>query len=67
MESEVPEGQADQERPGGHGRVCRPVGGYGNLVLVDHGARAYSPDGYLGVLGVNNGQRLDAQAAVGTV
>ena len=40
--------------------------GYGNLVIVDHGARAYSLYGYLGALGVSRGQRLDAQAAVGT-
>jgi murein hydrolase activator len=40
--------------------------GYGNLVIVDHGTRAYSLYGYLGALGVNRGQRVEAQAAVGT-
>jgi septal ring factor EnvC (AmiA/AmiB activator) len=41
--------------------------GYGNLVIVDHGARAYSLYGYLGSLGAARGQRLDQQTVVGTV
>ena len=40
--------------------------GYGNLVIVDHGARAYSLYGYLGALGANRGQRVDALAVIGT-
>jgi septal ring factor EnvC (AmiA/AmiB activator) len=41
--------------------------GYGNLVIVDHGARAYSLYGYLGAVGAVRGQRIDPQAVVGTV
>ena len=41
--------------------------GYGNLVIVDHGSRAYSLYGYLGSVGATRGQRLDPQAVVGTV
>ena len=41
--------------------------GYGNLVIVDHGARAYSLYGYLGSVGAVRGQRVEAQAVVGTV
>ncbi len=41
--------------------------GYGNLVIVDHGARAYSLYGYLGTVGAVRGQRIDPQAVVGTV
>lgn len=41
--------------------------GYGNLVIVDHGARAYSLYGYLGTVGAVRGQRIDPRAAVGTV
>ena len=40
--------------------------GYGNLVIVDHGGRAYSLYGYLGTLGTSRGDRLEALAAVGT-
>ncbi len=41
--------------------------GYGNLVIVDHGARAYSLYGYLGTVGAVRGQRIDLQAVLGTV
>jgi septal ring factor EnvC (AmiA/AmiB activator) len=41
--------------------------GYGNLVIVDHGARAYSLYGYLGSVGAVRGQRVEPQAVVGTV
>jgi murein hydrolase activator len=40
--------------------------GYGNLVIVDHGARAYSLYGYLGTIEVTHGQRVEALAVVGT-
>jgi septal ring factor EnvC (AmiA/AmiB activator) len=36
--------------------------GYGNLVILDHGDRAYSLYGYLGSLHVARGDRVDAQA-----
>lgn len=40
--------------------------GYGNLVIVDHGDRAYSLYGYLSSLGVTRGDRVDPQAELGT-
>jgi septal ring factor EnvC (AmiA/AmiB activator) len=66
MEIGVPEGQPVRTVHEGTVAFADPFEGYGNLVIVDHGARAYSLYGYLGALGVNRGQHLDAQAAVGT-
>jgi septal ring factor EnvC (AmiA/AmiB activator) len=66
MEIGVPEGQPVRSVHEGTVAFADQFEGYGNLVIVDHGARAYSLYGYLGALGVNRGQRLDAQAAVGT-
>jgi septal ring factor EnvC (AmiA/AmiB activator) len=40
--------------------------GYGNLVIVEHGGRSYSLYGYLGLLDVSRGQRVDPQAVLGT-
>ena len=40
--------------------------GYGNLVIVDHGSRAYSLYGYLGSIGASRGQRVDQAAVLGT-
>ena len=39
--------------------------GYGNLVIVDHADRTFSLYGYLGTLGVQRGDRIDAQAELG--
>jgi septal ring factor EnvC (AmiA/AmiB activator) len=66
MEIGVPEGQPVRTVHEGTVAFADPFEGYGNLVIVDHGARAYSLYGYLGVIGVNRGQHLDAQAAIGT-
>ena len=66
MEIEVAEGQPVRTVHEGTVAFADPFEGYGNLVIVDHGARAYSLYGYLGALGVNRGQHLEAQAAVGT-
>ena len=66
MEIGVPEGQPVRTVHEGTVAFADQFEGYGNLVIVDHGARAYSLYGYLGALGVNRGQHLDAQAAVGT-
>ena len=65
MEIGVPEGQPVRSIHEGTIAFADQFEGYGNLVIVDHGARAYSLYGYLGALGVNRGQHLDAQAAVG--
>lgn len=40
--------------------------GYGNLVILDHGDGAYSLYGHLSSLSVTRGDRVDAQASVGT-
>jgi septal ring factor EnvC (AmiA/AmiB activator) len=40
--------------------------GYGNLVILDHGDGAYSLYGYLSEMEVARGDRLDAQAPIGT-
>jgi septal ring factor EnvC (AmiA/AmiB activator) len=66
MEIEVPEGQPVRTVHEGTVAYADQFEGYGNLVIVDHGARAYSLYGYLGALGVSRGQRIDNQAAVGT-
>ena len=39
--------------------------GYGNLVIVEHGANSYSLYGYLGSLSVARGDRVDTQAELG--
>jgi septal ring factor EnvC (AmiA/AmiB activator) len=44
-----------------------PFTGFGPLVIVDHGARAYTLYGYLGTLGVTKGARVDKGARLGTV
>ena len=41
--------------------------GYGQLVIIDHGSRAYSLYGYLGSVDTARGQRIDPLAVVGTV
>ena len=66
MEIGVPEGQPVRSVHEGTVAFADPFEGYGNLVIIDHGSRAYSLYGYLGALGVNRGQHVDAQAAVGT-
>ena len=42
-------------------------GGFGNLVIVDHGSQAYSLYGNLLDIGVNKGTRVEHGQAVGTV
>jgi septal ring factor EnvC (AmiA/AmiB activator) len=39
--------------------------GYGNLVIVEHGERAFSLYGYLDSIQAAQGEHVDAQAAVG--
>jgi murein hydrolase activator len=41
--------------------------GYGQLVILDHGNRAYSLYGYLSTLAVSQGARVEAGQALGTV
>jgi septal ring factor EnvC (AmiA/AmiB activator) len=42
-----------------------PFSGYGNLVIVDHGAQAFSLYGQLGATQVERGARLDRGDTVG--
>jgi septal ring factor EnvC (AmiA/AmiB activator) len=67
MEIEAEEGQPVRNIHEGTVAFADQFEGYGNLVIVDHGGRAYSLYGYLGSLGATRGQRLDPQAVIGTV
>jgi septal ring factor EnvC (AmiA/AmiB activator) len=67
MEIEAPEGQPVRNIHEGTVAFADQFEGYGNLVIVDHGSRAYSLYGYLNSVGTTRGQRLDPQAVVGTV
>jgi murein hydrolase activator len=67
MEIEAEEGQPVRNIHEGTVAFADQFEGYGNLVIVDHGGRAYSLYGYLGSLGATRGQRVDPQAVVGTV
>jgi septal ring factor EnvC (AmiA/AmiB activator) len=40
--------------------------GYGELVIIEHGDKTYSLYGYLGAVSVAKGDRVDAQAPIGT-
>ena len=44
-----------------------PFSGFGNLVILDHGAHAYSLYGYLSALAVTKGDHVDRSARVGDV
>jgi septal ring factor EnvC (AmiA/AmiB activator) len=66
MEIGVKEGQAVRAVHEGTVAFADQFAGYGNLIILDHGGRSYSLYGYLGALDVTRGQRLDAQAVVGT-
>ena len=67
MEIEAQEGQPVRNIHEGTVAFADQFEGYGNLVIVDHGSRAYSLYGYLNSVGATRGQRLDPQAVVGTV
>ncbi len=62
----APEGQTVRVVHEGVVAFSGPFTGYGNLVIVDHGDRSYSLYGHLNSVQVATGQRLDAQAPVGT-
>jgi septal ring factor EnvC (AmiA/AmiB activator) len=67
MEIEGQEGQPVRNIHEGTVAFADKFEGYGNLVIVDHGSRAYSLYGYLDSVGATRGQRLDQQAVLGTV
>jgi murein hydrolase activator len=66
IEISVSEGQPVRNVHEGTVAYADQFTGYGNLVIVDHGARAYSLYGYLGTIEVTRGQRVEALATVGT-
>ncbi len=66
MEIGVSEGQPVLAVHEGTVAFAGPFTGYGNLVIVEHGAASYSLYGYLGAIEVAVGERLDVQARVGT-
>lgn len=66
MEIGLPEGQPVGTVHDGTVAFAGQFTGYGNLVIVEHGPRSHSVYGYLGVIEVSTGERLDAQARVGT-
>ena len=66
MEIGAPEGQPVRSVHEGTVAYADPFEGYGNLVIVDHGGRAYSLYGYLGALGTSRGTRIEAGTVVGT-
>jgi septal ring factor EnvC (AmiA/AmiB activator) len=52
---------------GGTIAYAEPFSGFGNLVIIDHGANNYSLYGYLASLSVQRGQTVDSGAEVGRV
>lgn len=65
MELAVAEGQPVQSVHEGQVAFAGPFTGYGNLVIVDHGDRAYSLYGHLESADVTTGQRVAVQAPLG--
>ena len=66
MEIEVSEGQPVRSIHEGTIAFSDQFEGYGNLVIVDHGNRAYSLYGFLESLDASRGARVDAGSTVGT-
>jgi len=66
MEIAVADGQPVRAVHDGTVAFAGPFAGYGNLVILDHGARSHSLYGYLHRVDVATGERVDAQAPVGT-
>ena len=66
IEIDVPEGQPVRSIHEGTVAFADQFAGYGNLVIVDHGNRAYSLYGFLSALDVSRGARVEAGTAVGT-
>ena len=61
----VPEGAAVRSVHEGVVAYADAFTGYGNLVIVDHGDRAYSLYGHLSELSVEKGERVDITTTVG--
>ncbi len=65
MELAAAERQAVRSVHEGHVAFAGPFTGYGNLVIVDHGDRAYSLYGHLESVEVTTGQRVAVQGHLG--
>jgi septal ring factor EnvC (AmiA/AmiB activator) len=65
IELSLPEGEAVRAVHEGTVAYADPFTGYGNLVIVDHGDRAYSLYGHLSALSVKKGDRVEASTTVG--
>lgn len=65
MELSLPEGEAVRAVHDGTVAFADQFTGYGNLVIVDHGDRAYSLYGHLGSLSVRRGEHVGATGTVG--
>ena len=67
MEISAPEGTPVAAVHPGTVDYADAFSGFGNLVIVDHGANYYSLYGYLGSVEVTRGQRVDAGTELGRV
>jgi septal ring factor EnvC (AmiA/AmiB activator) len=67
IEIAAPEGTSAQAIHDGVVAFADRFAGFGNLVIVDHGAQAFSLYGNLLEIGVKKGARLEHRQAVGTV
>jgi septal ring factor EnvC (AmiA/AmiB activator) len=65
IELSLPEGQAVHAVHEGVVAYAEPFTGYGNLVILEHGDKAYSLYGHLATLAVKKGDRVEAGANVG--
>ena len=65
IEISLPEGRPVHPVHEGTVAYADQFSGYGNLVIVDHGDRAYSLYGHLASLEVHRGERVDVTDTVG--
>ena len=67
LEISVAEGAAVRAIHSGTVSYAEPFTGFGNLVIVDHGANTYSLYGYLSSMSVARGMPVDSATEVGRV
>jgi septal ring factor EnvC (AmiA/AmiB activator) len=65
IEIAMPENTPVRAVHGGTVGLAGPFIGFGNLVIIEHGANNYSLYGYLGTIGVQRGATVDAGAELG--
>ena len=65
IEIAVPENTPVRAVHGGTVGLAGPFIGFGNLVIIEHGANNYSLYGYLGTISVQRGASVDAGAELG--